>query len=53
MLLSKILTLSCTIKHDSLQFWSYSLNSLVKNFSKNDFKRLSQGFHSEVLNLVE
>ena len=35
------------------QFLSSSLNSLVKNLSKNDFKYLSQEFCNNVLDLVK
>ena len=38
---------------DNFQFLSSSLNSLVKNLSKNDFKHLSQEFHNNVLDLVK
>ena len=38
---------------DSLQFLSSSLDSLVKNFGKNDFKYLSQEFDSDVLDIVK
>ena len=38
---------------DNFQFLSSSLNSLVKNLSKNDFKYLSQEFHNNVLDLVK
>ena len=37
----------------NFQFLSSSLNSLVKNLSKNDFKYLSQEFHNNVLDLVK
>ena len=33
---------------DRLQFWSYSLDSFVKNLNKDDFKHLSQEFDSNV-----
>ena len=38
---------------DSFQSLSYSLDSLVKNLVKNDFKYLSQKFDSKVLDLVK
>ena len=38
---------------DSFQFLSSSLDSLVKNSSKHDFKYLSQEFDSKVLDLVK
>ena len=38
---------------DTIQFFSFSLNSLVKNLSKDDFKCLSHKFVSKVLNLVK
>ena len=38
---------------DSFQFLRSSLDSLSKNLGKNDFKRLSQEFDSEVLGLVK
>ena len=38
---------------DSFQFLSYSLDSLVKNLSKGDFKYLSQEFDTNVLDLVK
>ena len=38
---------------DSFQSLSYSLDSLVKNLVKNDFKYLSQEFDSKVLDLVK
>ena len=38
---------------DSFQFLSSSLDSLVKNFAKDDFKYLSQEFYSDVLDLVK
>ena len=34
---------------DNMQFINSSLNALVKNFSDNDFKHLSQEFSSEFL----
>ena len=37
---------------DSFQFLSYSLDSLVKNLAKDDFKHLSQEFDNNVLDLV-
>ena len=37
---------------DSFQFISSSLDSLVKNLDKDDFKYLSQGFYNYVLDLV-
>ena len=37
---------------DSFQFLSSSLDSLVKNLSKNDFKYFSQEFDNDVLDLV-
>ena len=40
------------ISIDSFQFLSSSLNSLVKNLSKSDFKYLSQEFDDTVLDLV-
>ena len=43
--------ISCFI--DSFQFLSSSLDSLVKNLSKDDFKYLSQEFHNSVLDLVK
>ena len=36
---------------DSFQFLSSSLDSLVKNLSKDDFKYLSQEFNNDVLDL--
>ena len=39
--------------NDSFQFKSFSLDSLAKSLSKNDFKDLSQEFDSEVLDLVK
>ena len=38
---------------DSLQFLSYSLDSIVKNLNKNYFKYLSQEFDNNVLNLFK
>ena len=38
---------------DTFQSLSYSLDSLVKNLVKNDFKYLSQEFDSKVLDLVK
>ena len=38
---------------DSLQFVSSSLDSLVKNLGKDDFKYLSQEFHDDTLDLVK
>ena len=38
---------------DSFQFLSSSLDSLVKNLSKDDFKYLSQEFDNNVLDLVK
>ena len=38
---------------DSFQFFSTSLDSLVKNSNKDDFKYLSQEFDSNVLDLVK
>ena len=38
---------------DSLQFLSSSLDSLIKNLSKNDFKYLTQEFNNNVLDLVK
>ena len=37
---------------DSFQFLSSSLDSLVKNLGKDDFKYLSQEFDNNVLDLV-
>ena len=37
---------------ESFQFLSSSLDSLVKNLDKNDFKCLSQEFDNNVLDLV-
>ena len=38
---------------DSFQFLSSSLDRLVKNLNKNDFKYLSQGIANNVLDLVK
>ena len=38
---------------NSMQITSYSLDSLVKNFSDNDFKYLSEKFSGELLRLVK
>ena len=38
---------------DSFQFLSPSLDSLVKNLAKDDFKYLSQEFDNNVLHLVK
>ena len=38
---------------DSVQFLSFSLDSLVKNLSKNNFKYLIQEFDSNVVDLVK
>ena len=38
---------------DSFKFISSSLDSLVKNLSKDDFKYLSQEFDNDVLDLVK
>ena len=38
---------------DSFQFLSSSLENLVKNLVKNDFKYLSQKFHNNALDLVK
>ena len=38
---------------DSFQFLSSSLDSLVKNLAKDDFKYLSQEFNNNVLDLVK
>ena len=38
---------------DSMQFMNSSLESLVKNFSDNDFKYLSEEFSGELLDLVK
>ena len=38
---------------DSMQFINYSLDSLVKNLSDNDFRCLSEEFSSEFLELVK
>ena len=40
-------------KHISFQFLNLSLDSLVKNLGKNDFKYLSQEFDNSVLDLVK
>ena len=50
--------MSFTIKNkfsfiDSFQFLSSSLDSLVKNLNKNDFKYLTQEFDNNVLDLVK
>ena len=37
---------------DNFQFLSFSLNSLIKNLSKNDFEYLSQEFDNNVLELI-
>ena len=37
---------------DSFQFLSSSLDSLLKNLGKDDFKYLSQEFYSNILDLV-
>ena len=37
---------------DNFQFLSFSLDSLVKNLGKDDFKYLSQKFGNNVLDLV-
>ena len=37
----------------SLQYLSYSLDSLIKNLNKDDFKYLSQEFDNNVLDLVK
>ena len=37
----------------SMQFMNLNLDTLVKNFSDNDFKYLWQEFNSELLNLVK
>ena len=37
---------------DSFQFLSSPLDSLVKDFNKNDFKYLSQEFDNNILDLV-
>ena len=38
---------------DTFQFLRYSLDSLVKNLGKDDFKYLSQEFDNNVLDLVK
>ena len=38
---------------DSFQFLSFSLDRLVKNLNKIDFKYLSQGIANNVLDLVK
>ena len=38
---------------DSFQFLRFSLDSLVKNLDKNDFKYLSQEFDNNILDLVK
>ena len=38
---------------DSFQFLSYSLDNLVKNLAKDDFKYLRQEFDKNVLDLVK
>ena len=38
---------------DSFQFLSFSLDSLVKNLSQDDFEYLSQKFDNNVLDLVK
>ena len=38
---------------NSFQFLSFSLDSLVKNLNKDEFKYLSQDFDSKVLHLVK
>ena len=38
---------------DSVQFLSSSLDSLVKNLNKDDFKYLTQEFDNNVLDLVK
>ena len=38
---------------DSLQFFCSSLNTLVKNLSKDDFKYLSHKFDGNILYLVK
>ena len=50
--------MSFTIKNklsfiDSFQFLSSSLNSLVKNLGKDDFKYFSQEFNNSKLDLVK
>ena len=41
------------ILFDSFQFLRFSLDSLVKNLDKNDFKYLSQEFDNNILDLVK
>ena len=38
---------------DSFQFLSFSLDSLVKNLDKDDFKYLSREFDNNVLDLIK
>ena len=38
---------------DSMQFMNYSLDTLVKNLSNNDFNYLSQEFSGNLLKLVK
>ena len=38
---------------DSMQFMNCSLDSLLKNFSDNDFEYLSEEFSGELLGLVK
>ena len=38
---------------DSFQLLSYSLDNVVTNLSKDDFKFLSQNFNNNVLDLVK
>ena len=38
---------------DSMQFMNYSLDTLVKNLSDNDFNYLSQEFSGNLLKLVK
>ena len=38
---------------DRFQFLSSSLDSLVKNLNKEDYKYLSQEFHKNILDLVK
>ena len=38
---------------DSFQFLNSSLDSLVENLDKNDFKHLSQKIHCEIIDLVK
>ena len=38
---------------DSFQFISSSLDSLIKNLGKDDFKYLSQEFYNNVVDLVK